>query len=373
MHRIALRALFHDRGKAAAALGGIAFAAMMVLLQAGVYLGFVDSATGLITRIGGDVWVMPRGTKNLDGGEPLGPGVRTIVEAEPGVARARPVVIGVAPLRLRDGGSLYVQLVGVEPPPGALMPWSLARGLPADLRGPGRVSIDALNLAQYEIEGDPLGASLEVADRRVEVAAVTDGIRSFNLNPNMFAETGTAREVLGLAPDSAAYWALDLVDPARADDVARSIARRADLDAAPTERFRAAVEDYWVGASGAGATLAFNGVLGLVVGLVTVSQMLYVMTKDRLRELGTLKALGARGRELVGFVAWQAGLLALGGGALGLGMAAIVANAIAGMLAVRLSVGVIGLAAAAVALMCAVASAGSIYRVLGLEAAEVFK
>ncbi len=70
--------------------------------------------------------------------------------------------------------------------------------------------------------------------------------------------------------------------------------------------------------SGAGSALAFTAVLGLVVGVVIVGQTLYAVTREHMRELATLKALGASDWEIVGFVAWQAGLLAFVGGGIGL-------------------------------------------------------
>ena len=76
MRRIALKSLLHDRGKAAAALAGVAFATTLLLVQSGVYLGFLETSAGLISRVGGDVWVMARGTPALEFGDPLSPAAR---------------------------------------------------------------------------------------------------------------------------------------------------------------------------------------------------------------------------------------------------------------------------------------------------------
>jgi hypothetical protein len=63
VRRIALKSLLHDRGKAGAALAGVAFATTLLLVQSGVYLGFLETSAGLISRVGGDVWVMARGAR----------------------------------------------------------------------------------------------------------------------------------------------------------------------------------------------------------------------------------------------------------------------------------------------------------------------
>ncbi len=94
--------------------------------------------------------------------------------------------------------------------------------------------------------------------------------------------------------------------------------RHPDLIAVRTEDFQQLTEDYWVAGSGAGTAIGFSALLGLVVGVVIVGQTLYAVTREHLRELATLKAIGASDREIVGFVAWQAALLALLGGGIGL-------------------------------------------------------
>lgn len=84
-----------------------------------------------------------------------------------------------------------------------------------------------------------------------------------------------------------------------------------------TAAFIQSTEDHWVNGSGAGSALAFTAILGLVVGAVIVGQTLYAVTRAHMRELATRKALAASGWEIVGFVAWQAGLLAFVGGGIG--------------------------------------------------------
>src|SRR5690606_32829338 len=83
MIRIALQSLFFERGKLLAAVAGVAFAANLVLVQAGLFFGFQKSATSVISRVGGDLWVMARGTALVDFADPLSAGVGDVVRAQP--------------------------------------------------------------------------------------------------------------------------------------------------------------------------------------------------------------------------------------------------------------------------------------------------
>jgi putative ABC transport system permease protein len=142
----------------------------------------------------------------------------------------------------------------------------------------------------------------------------------------------------------------------------------------PQAEWLARTQRYWIGGSGVGAVLSFTAMLGLVVGLVVVGQTLYTMTKEYQKELATLKALGATGRELVGFVGWQASFLAASGGAIGVLLSfALARGAASAGLEIILAPWVLVTAGITIVVMCAAASALSIHRVLRLRAAEVFQ
>ncbi|MFO0568404.1 MAG: ABC transporter permease [Polyangiaceae bacterium] len=374
MLRIALQSLAHDRGKLVASLAGVAFAATLVFAQVGLYAGFLQSSSAVIRHVGGDVWVMAKGTQVVDNGERLSSGSREIAAAHPCVEQVRGLVLSFQALRKPNGSLEAVQVVGFEPSPKRVVPWAMVRGLPQDLHGPMRVAVDRLDLEKLAIEGDPIGAELGIGQESVRVTAVTDGIRAFTLAPYVFTELTTARRLALLGADQVFYWVLDLARPECADDVVASVGRHPDLVARRTDEFREMTENYWVQGSGAGTALAFSALLGLVVGVVIVGQTLYAVTKEHLRELATLKAIGASPWEIVSFVAWQAAFLALVGGGLGLGMALAVQSwALEVGLTIVLTGPVLAVGATAVLAMCTVASLWSVRAVLTLQAAEVFK
>jgi putative ABC transport system permease protein len=375
MIRIALHSLLFERGKLFAALAGVAFAANLVLVQAGLFFGFQRASTAVITRAGGDLWVMARGTQLVDFSDMLSPGVGDVVRAQPCVERARPVIFSWASIRKPSGGIDNVQLIAAEPGPGHALPWSLAQGLPGDLQAPMRIAVDAADLHRLEIPEPAIGAQVQLQDRSVYVGAVTRGIRSFTVVPYLFADPREARRILGLADGQATFWALDLKDPACAPDVRAAIERQPDLQVRDRVEFESMTSHYWVIGSGAGATLAFAAMLGLIVGLVVVGQTLYSLTESRSRELATLKTMGASGRELAAFVLWQAGFLAVIGGVVGLawaaGLAMLVSNLLGLTVVLDLPVIVGGLGT--IVAMCALASLASVRKVIKLEAAKVFR
>lgn len=374
MRRIAIQSLLHDRGKFLAALAGVAFAASLVLVQVGLYAGFLSMASGVIRRTGGDVWVMPRGIEVIDNSEPMSGAARAAVGSHPCVRRVRGMVYTFIPMRKPRGTPDAVTVIGYEPGGDPIVPWTFHQGLPQDLHAPLRGAVDQLDLHKLQLGPSPIGTTVEVAGQSVQIAATTEGMRSFTLVPFLFTEIQNARRLMHLGDDRASYWIIDLKDARCAGDLIRHVGRHPDLQAVTTQSFIEATENHWVKESGAGAALGFSAILGLVVGVVIVGQTLYAVTREHLRELATLKAIGASNAEIVGFVAWQAGLLAVVGGAIGTAQSFLVRIGIASQgLEVELSPPVLALGLGAVVLMCAVASLWSVRAVLELEAAEVFK
>lgn len=373
MRRIALFSLLHEPGKAMAAALGVALATTLVLLQGGMYAGFLDSSTALVHNVGGDVWVMARGTEVVDEGETLSPGAVQKAAQHPCVVRARGMILGWGAVRKANGALGSVQVVAVEDGP-LPVPWSTARGLPSDLRAPMRAAIDDQDLEKLQIQGDPLGASLEIGGLTLHVALLTHGIRSFSLMPYVFTSVTSARRIMGLGDGRFTYVVLDLKSPSCAASVAETIDRQPDLTALTTAVFARKSEDYWVGGSGAGTALAFGAVLGLIVGVAVVGQTLHSVAKGHLVELATLKALGAKRSSLAGFVTWQATLLCGGGAAFGLALSLLLADVVSNLgVKVILTPAVVAPGLLAIVAMCVLASVGSVLQVLRVDVAEVFR
>jgi putative ABC transport system permease protein len=374
MLEVALRSLIHDRGKLAGSIAGVAFASTLLLVQIGLFVGLIGTASALIRRTGGEVWVMSQGTEVLDNGETLSAGSRALVAATPCVKRVRGLVLSIVPMRKGTGALEYVQVVGVDGAGPPVIPWSLERGLLGDLEAPLRVAVDEHDLRKLQVTGEPLGAELEVGGQVAHIAGITRGIRSFALYPFLFTGVDNARQLSRLSDGQAHYWVADLEDASCAQTVIASVEAHPDLDARTTESFAALTESYWVFGSGAGAALAFSALFSLVIGAVIVGQTLYSITREHLRELATLKAMGASRRELIGFVSWQASFLGVVGGAIGLGMALGLRGGLSSQgIEIVLSPAVLLLSAGAVFAMCGLASVPSARKVLSLEATEVFR
>jgi putative ABC transport system permease protein len=71
--------------------------------------------------------------------------------------------------------------------------------------------------------------------------------------------------------------------------------------------------NYWKDRTGIGFILGMGAALGVVVGIVIVSQILYSSVSDHIKEFGTLKAMGASDQVLYGVIIEQSLWMAVTG------------------------------------------------------------
>ena len=376
MWNLARKLLLHDRLRFAVAIAGVSVSVMLVLVQVGLYFGFMDTASSIIDASHADLWVGKKGNESFEFATPFDERAFYKVASVPGVARVERVLMNFAQFKLADGGDLGVQIVGIETTPGRrplLAPWNVVAGDAARLAEPGAIVLDRSEYAKLKI--DRIGHTTEIAGVRAEVVAMTQGIRSFTTSPIVFTDLKTARSYLpGLGQEPVTYVLVELAPGARAEDVQRRINELPHLAAYTTPQMSGRTRSYWSTRTGVGAGFFTTAVLGVIVGFVVVGQILYSGTLQYIREYGTLKAMGAKNSAVVRVILSQAMISAALGFAVGAPLAIAMRAAMkAANLSVALFPGLYAVTAVITAVMCAFAALLSIVKVLRLDPASVFK
>ena len=377
MWNLARKLLLHDRLRFAVAIAGVSVSVMLVLVQVGLYFGFMDTASSIIDASKADIWVGKKSNESFEFATPFDERAFYRVSSVPGVAYAERVVMNFAQFKLADGGDLGVQIVGVETAAGhapLLAPWNVIAGDARRLAEPGAIVLDRTEYAKLKI--DRVGHITEIAGVRAEVVALTRGIRSFTTSPIIFTDVRTARSYLPqLGSGEPVTYVLVKVAPSA--DVAAVQAR---IDALPhlaaytTAQMSERTRTYWSTRTGVGASFFTTAVLGILVGLVVVGQILYSGTLQYIREYGTLKAMGAKNSAVVKVILSQAMISAALGFAVGAPLAMAMRIAMKGAnLTVALFPALYAGTAVITAAMCAFAALLSIVKVLRLDPASVFK
>jgi putative ABC transport system permease protein len=376
MWNLARKLLLHDRLRFAVAIAGVSVSVMLVLVQVGLYFGFMDTASSVIDASRADIWVGKRGNESFEFATPYDDRNFYRVASVPGVAHAERMVMNFAQFKLADGGDLGVQVVGIDTAPGhrpLLAPWNVIAGDVRRLAEPGAIAIDRTEYSKLKI--DRIGEVTEISGVRSEVVAMTNGIRSFTTSPIVFADLRTARSFLPqLGTEPVTYVLVEAAPGVRVADVQARINALPHLAAYTTAEMSARTRSYWSTRTGVGAGFFTTAVLGIIVGFVVVGQILYSGTLQYIREYGTLKAMGARNSAVVRVILSQAMISAALGFAVGAPLAIAMRAAMkAANLNVALTPPLYAATAAITAVMCALAALLSIVKVLRLDPASVFK
>jgi putative ABC transport system permease protein len=308
--KLAYRNLFHDRLRFIATIVGIVFSIVLVTVQMGLYVGFRSMVTTMIDHSPADLWIMPTGTKCFEDPSLLDDRQRFRALGVDGVVEAAPLVIGYAQWRLPSGTTTPVFIVGSELQGVGLRPWNLAGGRIDQLSIPGAVAIDQSYFERLGVSAT--GASAEIRDQRVQVVALTKGIRSFTTTPYVFAGVDRARVYTGMSPNKASYFLVRVAHDADISRVSRQLRESlSDVEVLTASEFRSRSRSFWLFGTGAGAALFAGALLGFIVGTVIVAQTLYSSTKDHLDEFATLRAIGSSGAYIYSVIIWQALLSAI--------------------------------------------------------------
>ena len=325
---IAFRNLFNDRLRLIATVIGIVFSIVLVTIQMGLYLGFGRTVTTMIDHASADLWMVPRGTKSFEDPSLLDVRERYRALAVNDVTDAIPIVIGFADWRLSSGETTPIFIVGSDPRSGGLQPWNLVEGQVEALAAPRAVAVDGSYFGRLGVAG--IGATAEIRQQPVQVAAVTSGIRSFTTTPYVFIDVNRARTLMGIPSSKATYFLVRLRPDADIDRVRRQLATNVpDVEVLTPGEFRERSRAFWLFSTGAGAALFAGALLGVIVGTVIVAQTLYSSTKEHLNEFATLRAIGSSRRYIYKVIIIQALLSAV----IGFSIAVLIGDVIVQMTA----------------------------------------
>jgi putative ABC transport system permease protein len=370
--RLSWRNLFHDPLRFIATVIGIVFSIVLVTVQMGLFLSFDRMVTTMIDHSPADLWIVPLGTKCFEDPSLVDERERFRALSIAGIVDALPIVIGFAQWRLPSGGTTPVFIVSSDTRVSGLHPWNLVEGSLADLAVPGAVAIDQSYFDRLGTKG--LGAPAEIRDQKVEVTAVTKGIRAFTTTPYVFTSLDQARAYVGTPPNKATYFLLRLAPNADVESVRsrlRTILSESEV-LTPSE-FRSRSRSFWLFGTGAGAALFAGALLGIIVGTVIVAQTLYSSTKDHLTEFATLRAIGSSSGYIHKVIICQALLSAVIGFCIAAGLGLIIVDATAEsalpvLMTPLLTVGLFMLTV----VMCVLSATFAIVQVIRIDPAVVF-
>ncbi|MCA2971583.1 MAG: FtsX-like permease family protein [Acidobacteriaceae bacterium] len=373
MSILAWKNLLHDRVRLIVTLTGIVFALVLIAIQFGMFLGFLDTAANIVENNSADLWISAPGIPHVNGGSPIQESKRWKALQVPGVTRTANFAIFFVNWKLPNGAFETCQIAGFDLDSGMGGPWNLVAGRVEDLRGEDTVIIDDLYKTKLGVH--KIGETLEINGKRARIVGFTHGIRSFTTAPYVFTSFKNAQNYIPMREHETIFILLRTAPGANLPAIkTRLLATIPGIEIFTHDEILLRTRNYWVFGTGAGTTTLMGAILGLLVGIVVVAQTIYAATIDHLKEFGTLKAMGATNGQIYQVIILQSALAAVMGYVFGISVAlAIVGSTANTDLLIKLpwpvALGIFGLTL----FMCMSASLLSIRKATTIDPAMVFR
>jgi putative ABC transport system permease protein len=374
MVRLAIKILLYDKMRLLTTVTGVAFAVMLVIVQVGIFLGMLESASITIERIDADLWVTAKNTPNIDFANTFPESYVQRVRSIPGVARADNLIVWFVTVALPSGAKEAAIVYGLEDFPRWSFPWRVVAGDPTDLRRGRYVFLD--DSAAGRFGPFAVGDHREFMGLRLKIIGRTREARSFTTNPIAFLDYRVAQAMAPLElRDRTTYILVKLAPGADPEPVRSAIRRKLPFnDVRTRSEWVARSRSYWVVNTGLGLSMYVTVFLGCLVGVVVVAQTSYTAAMEHFREFATVKAIGGRNADIYRILAEQAVIAAVAGFAAGTALAFGVRPLLARLdLKVIIPTEVIAEVFLGAVALCVLASLIAFRKVAGLDPAVVLR
>ncbi len=319
--KLAYKLLVNDRAKFTGLLVGITFAVFLMIEMTSLFAGVLNRSSSTVYNIGASIWVMDPAVNTVANTIGMPDYMLDAVRSIEGVKFAVPLYSGGASVRLRSGTYQPVTVVGIDD--------ASLFGRPEVLNGKiediyAENAFLVVKDAEFaKLENPAVGTEFEINDNRgviVGVAQVsTSGL--FGV-PTLYTTYQRAIQYLPTTRYTISYI---LVEPKSTADVARiqREVQRLGYRALTKDQFIQRISDFYKYQTGLGTNILLMTVISFIVGLSISGQTFYTFILENLEKFGALKAIGAKGHELVAMILFQAPFTALTGYGLGIGLCAI--------------------------------------------------
>jgi putative ABC transport system permease protein len=309
MYWLALRTILYKKGRFFITLAGITFSSLLTLTQVALFFGMMGNATAVIRNTDADIWITSKNTQSFDFSNLFPEHRINRVTALEEVFWAKKLILTWGFLKLANGAQEQIQIVGFDPITNVGGPWAMVDGVSSAVKGGPYMIADRTSAPRL----GPLtvGSTWELNATRFKLVGLSEGIKSFTTAPMVFMSYDHAQNLLGNVFNArqTTFIVAKLKSPDSLGDVVTALrASLKDNDVYTRDEFILKTVLYWTVQTGLGMALFLTAVLGLMIGGAIVGQTIYAHTMEHLREFGTLKAIGARNRDIYTIILSQAGI-----------------------------------------------------------------
>ena len=321
MLKVAWKFIRFDKAKSIGVIVGILISTFLIGQQLGVFFFLSGLMGALATDVKADIWVVDSKTNDVN---QLGRiDVRNLraVQGISGIKEAFPILISGASCNYENGTSGAITLIGVDAGQlNSVLPSNkINEGKTADLQTDGALSAEYYEKKNLGGKID-IGTEFEVNGKRAFFALQTKGFRGFG---SSFCVTTIerARYYSNQPVSTISAVLVNLQPTANIDEVVANINATVNgVKAWPAPQLAASSIKKILSSSGIALSTGTLIIFALIAGFFIIGLTMYSSALDRLKDYGTLKAIGAGNAYITRLILTQALLFSVVGFLVGLAL-----------------------------------------------------
>lgn len=319
MLKIAWKFIKFDKAKSIGVIVGILISTFLIGQQLGIFFFLSGLMGALATDVKADIWVVDSKTDDVNQLGALDARNLREVQGIAGVKDAFPLLIAGASCNFANGTSGAITLLGIdERHADALVSEDrIKEGTIADLQLDGAISAEFFEIKNLGGNID-LGTPLEINGKRAIFVLQTKGFRGFG---SSFCATTLerARFFSNQSVNTISAVLVRVEDPKNIEQVVANINSSIfGIRAWPSERLASSSVKKILASSGIALSTGTLIIFALIAGFFIIGLTMYSSALDRLKDYGTLKAIGAGNAYITKLILAQASLFTVVGFLLGM-------------------------------------------------------
>lgn len=317
---LAFKFIRYDRAKSI----GIVTAIVISIFLIGQQLSLLFYLMGLMGNLVGnapvsaqEIWIIEGQSRNLNAINRIDRRLVQEIGSLPGIAKTHPVVFAPAQATFLDGKTASVMLVGGHAPWFVMgpIPSRIDEGEIAALAEPNTVSAEFYSAKSWDTDLFA-GKPIEINGRRARIGLITRNAQTFGASV-MYTSLENARFLGNVDPSQISLIVAELLPEADKQQLITQINQLyPHLRAWDAQELRKSTVREILVSSNMGTSFGTLVIFAAISGFFIIGLTLYSSALDRLRDYGTLKAIGAKNGYVSRLIVAQAFLYAVVGYAL---------------------------------------------------------
>lgn len=302
MVSIARKNLFGDKGRLAIILIGLATAIVMILYGFGSITGTINESVGLIDKIDADIWIMGEGNTDILTNSIIAEDkIEDIREIE-GVQSVNKLIYSVNKIEKGDKQLREIFIIGFELDSNIGLPWNLISGNIDDLEKNNTVIVD--ESVERKLGNITIGDRLKINNETQEAVGISTDAKMF-IHPYIFTSYENAKKLCRLGENETNFILVGVEEDHDVKKVVTETNKISGLNAFTRSEVRENTIDYYIFGTPIGMGFDLSIMIGLFISIVVIVLTIYTATLERIPEFGTLKAIGARRKNIYGILIEQ--------------------------------------------------------------------